>query len=128
MSYSSYIALIPLLPLATFLLLGLFGKKYVGKASGTVATLSLLAATALSVYTAWQYFFVNGMVNNVYHAITPIKHTWLTFSGDLSIDMGILLDPVSVMMLVVVTFVSLMVHLFSIGYMKGEERYSTYFA
>lgn len=42
--------------------------------------------------------------------------------------MGILLDPVSVMMLVVVTFVSLMVHIFSLGYMKGEERFSTYYA
>jgi NADH:ubiquinone oxidoreductase subunit 5 (subunit L)/multisubunit Na+/H+ antiporter MnhA subunit len=42
--------------------------------------------------------------------------------------MGIMLDPISVMMLVVVTFVSLMVHLFSLGYMKGEERFATYYA
>jgi NADH-quinone oxidoreductase subunit L len=42
--------------------------------------------------------------------------------------MGILLDPISVMMLVVVTFVSLMVHIYSLGYMKGEERFSTYYS
>ena len=42
--------------------------------------------------------------------------------------MGIILDPISVMMLVVVTFVSLMVHIFSLGYMKGEERFATYYA
>jgi len=42
--------------------------------------------------------------------------------------MGIILDPISVMMLVVVTFVSLMVHIFSLGYMKGEERFPTYYA
>ena len=42
--------------------------------------------------------------------------------------MGIMLDPISVMMLVVVTFVSLMVHIFSLGYMKGEERFGTYYA
>src|SRR5436309_6004344 len=42
--------------------------------------------------------------------------------------MGIFLDPISVMMIVVVTFVSLMVHIFSLGYMKGEERYSTYYS
>ncbi len=42
--------------------------------------------------------------------------------------MGIILDPISVMMLVVVTFVSLMVHVFSLGYMKGEERFATYYA
>src|SRR4029079_8977829 len=54
--------------------------------------------------------------------------TWLSFSENVSIDMGIILDPISVMMLVVVTFVSLMVHIFSLGYMKGEERFSTYYA
>ena len=42
--------------------------------------------------------------------------------------MGILLDPISVMMIVVVTFVSLMVHIYSLGYMKGEERYATYYS
>jgi NADH-quinone oxidoreductase subunit L len=42
--------------------------------------------------------------------------------------MGILLDPVSVMMLVVVTFVSLMVHNYSLGYMKGEERFPTFYS
>src|SRR6187431_1737833 len=42
--------------------------------------------------------------------------------------MSIIIDPISVMMLVVVSFVSLMVHLFSLGYMKGEERFATYYA
>src|SRR5438045_5128247 len=42
--------------------------------------------------------------------------------------MGILLDSASVMMIVVVTFVSLMVHIYSLGYMKGEERFGTYYA
>jgi NADH-quinone oxidoreductase subunit L len=42
--------------------------------------------------------------------------------------MGIILDPISVMMLVVVTFVSLTVHIFSLGYMKGEERFATYYS
>ncbi|MBL0339459.1 MAG: NADH-quinone oxidoreductase subunit L [Bacteroidetes bacterium] len=128
MSYSSYIAFIPLLPLAGFLLLGLFGKKYLGNLSGIIGVLILSAATLLSIYTAYNYFFVDGLVNGRYLAITPLKYTWLTFSENLSIDMGIMLDPISVMMLVVVTFVSLMVHIFSLGYMKGEERYSTYFA
>ena len=42
--------------------------------------------------------------------------------------MGIMLDPISVMMMVVVTFVSLMVHIYSLGYMKGEERFATYYS
>ena len=52
----------------------------------------------------------------------------LHFLRKCHIDMGIILDPISVMMLVVVTFVSLMVHIFSLGYMKGEERFATYYA
>src|SRR5204863_8559727 len=58
----------------------------------------------------------------------PLSFTWLQFSDKLSIDMGIMLDPISVMMIVVVTFVSLMVHIYSLGYMKGEERFPTYYA
>lgn len=128
MNFASYIYLIPLLPLVSFLLLGFFGKKYIGKASGLVGVLSLGTSAFLSLYTAWQYFIVNGPVGGKYAAITPIHFEWLKFNDHLSIDMGILLDPISVMMLVVVTFVSLMVHLFSLGYMKGETRYHAYFS
>ncbi len=128
MNYSSYIALIPLLPLAAFVLLGLFGRKYFNRSAGIIATMLLLVAAGLSLYTAYQYFFVNGKVADTYQSITAVKYTWLTFSENVSIDMGILLDPISVMMLVVVTFVSLMVHIFSLGYMKGEERFATYYA
>lgn len=128
MNYSSYIALIPLLPLACFAVLGLFGRKHFPKSGGVIACLTLLLSTLLAFYAAWQYFYVDGKVNGVYLAVVPLKYTWLAFSSGLSIDMGILLDPVSVMMLVIVTFISLMVHLFSLGYMKGEERFSTYYA
>ncbi|HEY0356279.1 MAG TPA: NADH-quinone oxidoreductase subunit L, partial [Flavisolibacter sp.] len=128
MSNYSYIALIPLLPLLTFVVLGLWGRKYFKNFSGTIGTASLLASTMLSLYAAWQYFLVDGLVNGVYQKITALNFTWLEFSPGLSIDMGILLDPISVMMLVVVSFVSLMVHVFSLGYMKGEERFATYYS
>jgi len=116
------------LPLASFVILGLFGKKYFKDSSGVVGCLILLASTVLSLYAGYHYFFVDGKVNDTYQTLVPIKYTWLTFSDSLSIDMGIVLDPVSVMMLVVVTFVSLMVHIFSLGYMKGEERFGTYYS
>ena len=128
MGYSSYIALIPLLPLAGFVVLGLFGKKYFRNFSGITGCFLLLGCTALSLYTAYHYFFVDGKVNGVYQTLIPLKYTWLRFSSSLSIDMGIILDPISVMMLVVVSFISLMVHIFSLGYMKGEERFATYFS
>lgn len=128
MSHYSYIAFIPLLPLITFVVLGLFGRKYFKTFSGTIGTASLLASTLLSLYTAYQYFFVDGKVNGVYEKITALKYTWLQFSPNLSIDMGIVIDPISVLLIVVVTFVSLMVHVFSLGYMKGEERFGTYYS
>ncbi len=86
------------------------------------ARFSFWSSAVLALYTAYNYFFVSGKVNGVYQPIVALQYSWLQFSPGMSIDMGILLDPASVMMLVVVTFVSLMVHVFSIGYMKGEER------
>src|SRR5665647_795422 len=123
-----YIALIPLLPLVGFLILGLFGRKYFRKSSGIVATVLILAATILAIYTAYGYLFEYGKVNGVYEKLVPLKYTWLEFSKGVSIDMGILLDPITCMMLVVVTFVSLMVHIYSLAYMKGEERFATYYS
>src|SRR5215510_817970 len=122
------ISLIPLLPLASFLLLGLFGRKYFKNFSGILGTASLLASTIISLSTAYDYFFISGKVNGVYQQVIALKYTWLQFSPGISIDMGIILDPISVMMIVIVTFVSLMVHIYSLGYMKGEERFSTYFS
>jgi len=128
MSNYSYIVLIPLLPLVTFIVLGIFGRKYFKIFSGTIGTASLLASTVLSFIAANQYFFVDGKVNGIYQKIIAFKYTWLAFSPNVSIDMGIIVDPISVMMLIVVSFVSLMVHVFSLGYMKGEERFATYYA
>ena len=120
--------LIPLLPLAGFLLLGLFGRKHIKSSSGIIGTLLLLVSTVLSLYTAYGYFFEYGKVDGVYQKLVPLQYTWLEFSPGLSIDMGIILDPISVMMLVVVSFISLMVHIYSLAYMKGEERFPTYYA
>ena len=128
MSNYLYILWIPLLPLATFVLLGLFGRKHFAKTAGIIGTASLLTSTILSFVAAKQYFFVDGKVNGVYQKIIALKYTWLQFSPNVSIDMGIIVDPISVMMLIVVTSVSLMVHVFSLGYMKGEERFATYYA
>ncbi len=128
MSNYSYILLIPLLPLLTFLVLGIFGRKYFKTTAGFIGSASLLASTVLSFIAAKQYFFVDGKLNGVYQKIIAFKYTWLSFSPNVSIDMGIIIDPISVMMLIVVTSVSLMVHVFSLGYMKGEERFATYYA
>src|SRR6185369_810485 len=119
MNIYNYTPLIPLLPLAGFIILGIFGRTFFKNSSGIIACLLLFISTIISLSVAYQYFFVSGNVSGSYQTIIPIKYTWLQFSSNVSIDMGITLDPISVMMLVVVTFVSLMVHIFSLGYMKG---------
>ena len=124
----TYISLIPLLPLAGFLLLGIFGRSYFTKTSGVIGTTLLLLSCGLALYTAYGYFFEYGKVAGVYQKLVPVHYTWLEFSKGVSIDLGIILDPISVMMLVVVTLVSLMVHIYSLAYMKGDERFPTYYA
>src|ERR1700744_3277804 len=128
MPSTAYILLIPLLPLVGFVILGLFGRRYTRASSGIIGTALMLVSTVLSGWVGYWYFFVGGKVQDAYIPVTAFKAEWLHFSYGLSINMSILLDPISVMMIVVVTLVSLMVHLFSLGYMKGEERFPTYYA
>ena len=125
---TNLIVLIPLLPVLSFLLIALVGRKNFPGLCGILGTIALLTSFTLAATVAYDYFFVVGKVNGIYQQIIPLKMTWLQFSPGVSIDMGILLDPISVMMLVIVTFISLMVHFYSLGYMKGEERYATYYS
>ena len=126
--------LIPLLPLAGFVILGLFGRKYFKTSSGFIGTALLLASTIIAFFIAYNYFFVFGKVNGVYQHIVAFSYQWLYFSASpsgkpgMGLDMGMILDPISMMMIVVVTFISLMVHIYSLAYMKGDERYGTYYA
>jgi NADH-quinone oxidoreductase subunit L len=124
----AYVLWIPLLPLASFLVSGLFGRRYLRTLSGYVGVAALLAVTVISLLVARQYFFLDGKVDGAYRQITAFNFQWLHFSEHVSIDMNLVIDPISVMMLVVVSVVSLMVHIFSLGYMKGEERFATYYA
>ena len=123
----TYIYLIPIIPLVVFLLLGIFNQKIKPAVSGYIGVLGLLCSTVLSFYAAYEYFFVAGKINGVYQTFVE-KTVWMNFSDSLHIDMGILVDPISMMMLVVVSTISLMVHIYSRGYMKGDEGYTRYFA
>ena len=122
-----YIILIPIIPFVVFLLLGIFNQRIKPAVSGYVGVFGLLASATLSFYAAYQYFFVNGKVDGAYQTFTE-KSVWMNFTDTLHIDMGILIDPISVMMLVVVSVVSLMVHIYSRGYMKGDQGYTKFFA
>ena len=122
---AAFIVLIPLLPLAGFVLLGLFGKKLFRSFSGVLGTALVGVSAALALWAAYRYYWEWGQHGET---VNVLNMRWLEFYGGLSINMSIVLQPIQVIMIVVVTFISLMVHLFSLGYMKGEPRFATYFA
>lgn len=123
-----YTILILLLPILSFLILGLTGMYMKHRLAGLIGTLSLTGVTLLSYLTAFNYFTAPRTAEEVYATLTPWNFQWLPFTESLHIDMGILLDPISVMMLVVISTVSLMVHIYSFGYMKGEKGFQRYYA
>lgn len=128
MNAYSYTLLIPLIPLFAFLLIGLTGHKFKPIVSGIFGTLGLGIVAILSYMTAISYFWTNHVAGTEYASLKAIEVTWLHLTQYLTINLGILLDPISVMMLIVVSTVSLMVHIYSIGYMKGERGYHRFFA
>ena len=123
-----YSLLIIVTPFILFLILGLTGMKMKPAVAGIIGTLGMSLAAILSYTVAYQYFFGIGKVDGVFQEIIPFSFEWLRFTDKLHIDLGVLLDPISVMMLVVITTVSLMVHIYSLGYMKGEQGFQRYYA
>ena len=125
-SYTVWILLIPLL---IFVLVGLFGNRFKPIVSGVIGTSGLFIIWVLSLFTAYKYFFVlEKAADGSFQKLLAVNTVWLNLTDKLHIDLGVLLDPISVMMLIVITTVSFMVHLYSIGYMHGEKGFSRFFA
>ncbi len=122
----SYTVLIPLIPLVMFVITGLFGMKWKPVVSGVLGTLGLSVSFVLAYITAYNYFLAQP--EQVYQTIIPFNQLWLSFTDTLQIHMGVLIDPISVLLLVVVTTISLMVHIYSFGYMKGEKGFQRFYA
>ncbi len=112
---------IALAPLAAAIIAGLFGK-FIGRAGAHSVTIAGVAIScALSFYVLYQILVMgqppfNGTV-----------YTWLVSDG-LSMEVGFLIDRLSAMMMAVVTFVSLMVHIYTIGYMHDDDGYQRFFS
>ena len=130
----SYVFLILLLPLLSFICLGLAGMKMSHKLAGIIGTASLAVVTVLSYYTAIEYFLIAGRdaATGMYPVVTAFDFTWLDFGTingvQLLFTLGFRLTPISVMMLIVISTVSLMVHIYSFGYMHGEKGFQRYYA
>ena len=116
------------LPLLSFLVLALAGMKMPHKVAGTIGTVSLAAVAVLSYTVAALYFGGGRGADGLFPTLMPYNFVWLPLTDNLHIDMGIMLDPISVMMLIVISTVSLMVHIYSFGYMKGEKGFQRYYA
>ena len=121
-----------LLPLLSFLVIGLpdfAGNKYAWshKVAGLIGTCTLGIVTVLCYIAAFQYFSMPRLADGTFATIVPYNYTWLPL-GSLHFDLGILLDPISVMMLIVISTVSFMVHIYSFGYMHGEKGFQRYYA
>ncbi len=111
---------IPLACLAGAVVSGLFGWKIGRVASHLVTILGVAVAFVLSVSVVLPWT-VTG------HTFNGSVYTWLT-AGRLSLPVGFLIDPLSALMMTVVTFVSLMVHIYSIGYMRDDPGYQRFFS
>ena len=110
---------VPLAPLAGAIVAGLFGKAIGRAGAHTVTILGVLVALAASVAI---YFDVRA--GHLYNG--PV-YTWAT-SGGLKFEIGFLIDQLTVTMMVVVSFVSLMVHIYTIGYMADDPGYQRFFS
>ena len=115
---------VPLAPLAGAVIAGLFGTKFFGdmvgrKTSHTVTILGVLIALVLSVMTLLDVLNGGSFNGTVYN--------WMTV-GTLKMEVGFQIDALSAMMMCVVTFVSLMVHIYTIGYMAEDPGYNRFFA
>ena len=120
-----------IIPIVMFLFLGIVGVKLSKKTAGLLGTCAMGVTTLIAYASALTYFFGTSqgqIVDGVRQQLAVLDVTWLQFTENLVIKLGILLDPISAMMLIVITTVSLMVHIYSLGYMDGEKGFQRYYA
>ena len=123
--------LILCLPLFMFLLLGIGGVKMSRKVAGILGILGMGTTRTLAYIVAFTYFFSGNtefIIDGIRQQYQVFDVTWLAFTDKLVVNLGFLLDPISAMMLVVITTISFMVHLYSWGYMEHEGGFQRYYA
>lgn len=123
--------LILAIPITMFLVLGIGGVKMSHKMAGILGILGMGTTAVLAYTVAFTYFFSGDplfIADGVRQQYQVFDVTWLAFTQKLVVNIGFLLDPISAMMLVVITTISFMVHLYSWGYMEGEKGFQRYYA
>jgi len=120
-SYSQYLLWIPMLPLAAAILAGLFGR-YIGRGGAAAVTILGVAASCVLSILVLKALLIDGAPT-----YNGTVYTWLVTDG-VNMQVGFLIDRLTVLMMVVVTFVSLCVHVYTIGYMHDDPGYQRFFA
>src|SRR4029450_1117407 len=111
--------LVPFAPLAGAIIVGLWGPKLGRATSHWICILGVAVSTVASAYILRDVMAGNTFNGDVY--------VWMT-SGDLKFAIGFLIDPLTALMITVVSFVSLMVHIYTIGYMADDPGYTRFFS
>ena len=111
-----------ILPLAVFLLIALIVRPFFNRYAAVSGYLLIAALTVSFVFSVLVLY-----QDNAGAALAFAPHTWIDL-GDASIQMGLLLDPLTNVMLVVVSGVSLLIQIYSLGYMRGDPGVARYFA
>ena len=119
---SEYLFLVPLLPFLGFLIIGLF----LGRLSRPVVNLLACASVGLSFIVSLLLFFDLKALPVDGRLIEQVLFTWIP-SGSLHVNFGLMLDPLSAVMILVVTGVGFIIHVYSIGYMAHESGFGRYF-
>ncbi len=114
--------LIPGLPLLSFIIVGLFIRPRSPRAAAVVATLAVFASFICAGGVACEYLRTADGAT-----LIPWHVEWLRYQEHLSVSAGVLVDPISVLLMIVVTLVSSLVHLYSIAYMHGEDGKGRFF-
>ena len=122
---ASTLLAVPLAPLVGALVVGVFGTSFGGNLIGrrlshTLAILGVLVSFVMSAMTLKSVAFDGARFNET-------LYTWMVVGG-LKMEVGFLVDGLTAMMMCVVTFVSLMVHIYTIGYMEEDDGYDRFFA
>ena len=123
--------LILALPFTMFLILGIGGVKMPRKLAGIIGICANCALMTCCYIVAMTYFFSGSeafIVDGIRQQLQLFDVTWLAFTERMVVNIGFLLDPISAMMLVVISTISFMVHLYSWGYMEHEPGFQRYYA
>ena len=116
--------LIPLAPLFGSIVVGLFGTRFFGNYLGKVGSYGLTIFAVLVSFIFSIQSLIDVLDGKVFN---ETFYTWLV-AGEIKFEIGFLVDKLSSIMMCVVTFVSLMVHLYTIGYMKKDEGFNRFFS